>query len=188
MAKAKQPESSAIYQLKVTLKGLRPPIWRRLQVPSDFTLGQLHDVLQIAMGWTDSHLHQFIIGRTYYSQPDYELEGVEDENKVRLDRVARAEKAKFVYEYDFGDSWQHDIVVEKILPREEGVRYPICIAGKRAGPPEDCGGIWGYADLLEIIQDPEHEEYEDMMEWLGGELDPEAFDLEEVNRKLRRIR
>jgi hypothetical protein len=167
---------------------LRPPIWRRLLVDSDSTLGQLHEILQIAMDWGDEHLHQFIVGRTTYADRRY-LDDVGDreERKVRLAQVAPRPKDRFRYEYDFGDSWEHEIVVEAVKPPELGVRYPICTGGKRAGPPEDSGGVWGYADLIEALGDPRHPEHADMLEWFGGPIDPEAFDLEEINRRLARV-
>ena len=138
------------------------------------------------MGWAGGHLHQFIDGEDYYGPPD--LEDAENENRVRLNQIAPAEKARFLYEYDFGDSWEHDILVEKILPAEVGVKYPVCLKGARACPPDDCGGVWGYADLLEALKDPAHPEHKEMLEWIGGELDPEAFDLEEVNKMLQELR
>jgi hypothetical protein len=180
---------SSIYQIRVTLKGVRPPIWRRLLVAGDTRLARLHDVLQIAMGWTDSHLHQFTAGGIAYGQPDREYGlDVRDERRVALSQVLAREKAKLAYQYDFGDSWEHDVLVEKILAPEPGVRYPICIAGRRACPPEDCGGIWGYAGFIEAIRDPQHPEHDDTLEWIGGDFDPEQLDLDAINQELSRIR
>ena len=181
-----------IYQLKITLCDSKPPIWRRFLVPSDMNLAKLHHVIQEVMGWTDSHLHQFKVGNIYYgaTYPN-DFDGApetRDERKARLDMLVSRLKAKFIYEYDFGDSWEHEVVLEKILPPESGIKYPVCIAGKRACPPEDCGGVWGYDSLLETINDPNHPEHEDMVEWLGGDFDPEAFDAEVVNKALRLIR
>lgn len=188
MAKGDQKER-LIYQLKVTLKDSRPPIWRRIQVVSDVSFAKLHQILQIAMGWTDSHLHQFMVGQAYYGIPDpgFDFE-IEDERKVRFSQIAPGVKKKFIYEYDFGDSWGHQITVEKILQPEPGVRYPVCLAGKRACPPEDCGGVWGYESFLEAIRDPQHPEHDEMLEWVGGEFDSEAFDLNAVNQDLKSIR
>jgi len=179
---------SAVYQIKVMLEDSHPPIWRRLLVPDDITLADLHDIIQVAMGWENYHLHQFIVKGEYYGEPhpDYGFE-MHDERKVTLRQIAPREGFKFRYEYDFGDSWLHQILVEKILPPEPGQFYPLCIKGKRACPPEDVGGIWGYYNFLEAIQDPDHPEHEDCLEWIGGEFDPEAFDLEAVNQGLRAL-
>ena len=185
---AKGSSKATVYQLKVTLKDSRPPIWRRIQVPGDITLYKLHQVLQVVMDWTDSHLHQFIIGGRHYGEPDPEFQEVLSERRVKLSQVVRDEKARFVYEYDFGDDWLHQIVVEKILPPEEGKSYPVCLSGKRAAPPEDCGGIWGYYELLETLSNPDDAEYAGMLEWAGGPIDPEEFDLDEINQALRRLR
>ena len=174
---------SAIYQLKITLKDIRPPIWRRVQVPGDITLGDLHDIIQSVMGWGESHLHAFVVGDQQFGDPDPELE-FNDERKVRLNDVA-GEKSKFHYEYDFGDSWIHEIVVEKILPSEPDRGYPVCIKAVRACPPEDCGGPWGYADFLDAIKDPKNPEYEEMLDWIGDDFDPEYVDLEEINKILK---
>jgi hypothetical protein len=190
MAKGDKPEAQ-IYQLKVTLKGSKPPIWRRVLVPADTSLSKLHRIIQVTMGWYDAHLHQFIVGRTFYSLPDdYGFDDFDSKSTrgVKLSTIAPREKSKFIYEYDFGDGWEHEVLVEKILPREPGVRYPLCVKGKRACPPEDCGGIWGYAALLETISDPSHPEHEEMLEWLGGGFDPEAFGLEAINERLRSVR
>jgi hypothetical protein len=189
MAALRKPSAAPIYQLKVTLKDSKPPIWRRILVPADVNLAKLHQILQAAMGWLGGHLHQFIVGGVYYGEPHPDFgDEIENERRVKLSQAASEVKDRFIYEYDFGDSWEHQIVVEKILPAELGVRYPICIAGKRACPPEDCGGVWGYESLLEAISDPKNPEHEEMLEWVGEDFDPEAFDLEEINEGLNRIR
>lgn len=177
-------EKKKVYQIKVTLKNIKPPIWRRILVTSDITLDELHDIIQIAMGWDGYHLHQFKIGNRYYGEIDPDYDDMEDESKIKLSKAASKEKAKFSYEYDFGDSWDHQILVEKILPMEAGKDYPVCTAGKRACPPEDVGGVWGYADFLEAVKDPEHE---DMLEWAGGEFDPDEFDPDEINYTMYNI-
>ena len=178
-----------IYQLKITLKESRPPIWRRFQVRSGVTLARLHRIVQEVMGWLDGHLHQFIVGPIYYGVPDPDdLSEIRDERKVRLDQILSVPGKKIVYEYDFGDGWEHTIMLEKILAPDSKARYPRCLDGARACPPEDCGGIYGYADFLEAIRDPNHEEHEGMIEWIGGEFDPEEFDLEAVNQSLKSIR
>lgn len=186
---ARTSSLSPIYQLKITLRGSRPPIWRRVLVPGDATLAKLHHIVQDAMGWYDCHLHEFIVGGISYGVPDPEYGGeVKSERRMTLGRLAGAPKAKLRYVYDFGDDWEHDILVEKLLPPEPGATYPRCIAGKRACPPEDCGGIWGYANFLEAIQDPAHPEHDELLEWIGGSFDPEAFNLDAVNQALRRVR
>jgi len=183
--------NEVVYQLKVTLKESKPLIWRRLQVAGNVTLHRLHLILQDVMGWTNSHLYRFDIGGIEYSIPDpvedafNELHFV-DSRRTKLSKVVPREKSRFTYEYDFGDSWEHEILTEKILRANLGAQYPVCLAGRRACPPEDCGGIWGYDELLETIRDPAHEEYESMMEWLGGSFDPEEVDINQVNRVLRR--
>jgi hypothetical protein len=184
---------SPIYQLKVTLTRSRPPIWRRILIASDADLGLFHYILQDVMGWTDSHLHQFIAGGVMYSTPDDEFADeigmeIRDESKYKLSQVLKKEKASLTYEYDFGDSWEHKIVLEKILPHDDSIQTPSCIKGKRACPPEDCGGVWGYENLITIIQDPKHPEYEEMREWLAEDFDPEHFDLDEINEALAAYR
>lgn len=178
-----------IYQLKITLKDSRPPIWRRFQVRSDITLAKLHRIIQEVMGWFDGHLHQFIVGRIYYGVPDPDdLSETRDERKVRLDQILSVVGRRIVYEYDFGDGWEHIILLERILFPDPKTRYPRCLDGARACPPEDCGGIFGYADFLEAIGNPENEEHEEMLEWIGGEFDPEEFDIVLANRGLKRIK
>jgi hypothetical protein len=181
--------NNSVYQLKITLRGSKPPIWRRLLVSDSITLYKLHLIIQAAMGWTDSHLHHFFIEGEYYGIPSPEdWEPVIDERRNHLNQVTSSENYKFIYEYDFGDSWEHEIFVEKIQRPEPGVKYPICIKGKRACPPEDIGGVWGYEELLEILSDPNNDEYDSYIEWVGSEFDPEEFDIEEINQRLQRIK
>ena len=179
-----------IYQLKITLKVLRPLIWRRFQVQGDYTLDRLHRVIQRVMGWTDSHLHEYIVRGRHYGTPSDESEGppVVSERSARLCDVAPREKARFVYVYDFGDDWQHDLLVEKIVAPQAGQRYPVCLAGQHACPPEDCGGYPGYIDFVAAISNPAHPEHAEMLEWVGGAFDPWVFDLDGVNRALKRFR
>lgn len=182
----KRTDESAVYQLKVTLKGSKPPIWRRIQVRGSTTLARLHRILQIVMGWEEAHLHQFIVDGIYYGEPDPDWDlDIKSERRVRLEQIVSAVKDRFIYEYDFGDSWEHIIVVEKILPAEAGQRYPRCLTGRRACPPEDVGGVWGYLYFLEAISDAQHPEHEAMLEWVEDDFDPEAFDQEAVNRQLK---
>jgi hypothetical protein len=188
MARAQWSMTPVVYQIKVTLKGSKPPIWRRMQVTSETTLAQLHRILQRVMGWESYHLYQFVVGGMEYGDPSMleEMEG-EDARRVTLATLVRGEQDTFLYEYDFGDGWDHELRIEKVLPFEAGKRYPVCLTGKRACPPEDCGGIWGYAGFLDAIQDPQHPEHEEMLAWVGGEFDPEAFDRDKVNKELQRL-
>ena len=183
--------ATAIYQLKVTLKGSKPPIWRRIQTRGDITLAHLHYVIQDAMGWENDHLHQFEVGGVAYAEhsPDFpELSfATKDEWRTRLSRVAPAVGRKFTYEYDFGDGWDHSILVEKILEPEPGVHYPRCLVGRRACPPEDCGGIWGYYQMLETLGNPEAQDYEVVREWMAPNFDPDAFSVDAVNARLKRM-
>jgi hypothetical protein len=181
--------SGQIYQIKVTLVSSDPPIWRRLLVPDDLTLKQMHRALQVAMGWQDCHLHEFVIGKQRFGMPDpmeRAFGGLRtaSERTARLFDVLGRARAKATYTYDFGDSWEHAVVVEKCLPPEPGADYPVCVAGERCGPPEDCGGLPGFYYLLEAMSDPEHEQHEKLLEWLGYRFDPEAFSVNEVNRRL----
>lgn len=179
-----------IYQIKVTLRYTHHSIWRRILVPGSTTLLKLHDILQIAMGWENAHLHIFKIPGLIYNEPMKDIYGdmeIAYETKCKLSQMNLREGQQFSYIYDFGDSWEHMLVVEKIVPGQEHLRYPICLKGKRACPPEDVGGVWGYDNFLKAIQDPEHEEHEDYLNWIGGEFDPEVFDLDEVNYRLQRM-
>jgi hypothetical protein len=171
-----------ISQLKVTLQGIRPPVWRRILVQSDVTLAQLHIILQMVLGWTDSHLHQFVANGLSYGvcSPDDEWEVI-DEKKVRLNRLLRAPGDRMLYEYDFGDGWEHLIVLEKVEAALPNGKYPMVLAGRRARPPEDVGGTWGYEEFLKAIGDPNHPEHESYLEWCGGSFDPEKFDTLEIN-------
>jgi Plasmid pRiA4b ORF-3-like protein len=181
--------ANTIYQVKITLDHVRPPIWRRLLV-KDCTLARLHDLIQISMGWEDDHLHEFEFGNQRYGSHEQWQVGpmgdpdVQDERKLQLSQLVNQGVKKFRYVYDMGDGWQHTIHIEKTLSAEAGVRYPRCVGGERACPPEDCGGSWGYANFVAAIQDPTHESHEELLEWIGGEFDPEAFDAEAVNEEL----
>lgn len=176
-----------ILQLRVDLRGAKPPIWRRLQVPGDITLATLHDVLQTAFAWSDYHMHAFETPYGSFGVADADL-GHRPDKSVTLEQVAGTPGTKITYTYDFGDDWEHVITVEKSLPREPSVTYPRCLAGRRAAPPEDCGGIYGYEELLEILADPAHPEHEERLDWLGLDetqaFDPAAFDLDRINTAL----
>jgi hypothetical protein len=190
---AKKPKKPIpIYQLKIVLCDSAPPIFRILRIKGNAPLGKLHDYIQGVMGWKDCHLHEFSIkGRKYRSQnqmyEEIDAPDMFDERNYRLNKLLK-EGDRFKYEYDFGDSWEHEIAVEKILPHEEDVHYPVCIYGQRACPPEDCGGTSGYEELLEVLQDTEHEDYEQYSQWAGDDFDPEHFDLAETNDVLDNIK
>jgi hypothetical protein len=179
-----RPSATPIFQVKIRLVGLSPPIWRRVLVAGDIRLDRFHEVIQAAMGWMDGHMHVFIDGADEYGLRDPEL-GHRDERRVTLDRVLAHPKDRIRYVYDFGDNWEHEIVLEAITAADPDARYPICVTGKRACPPEDCGGPWGYAELLEVLADSDHSEHSEMVEWLGfetaAEFDAERVDLDEVN-------
>ncbi len=181
--------SGSVYQLKISLKYAKPAIWRRLLVSSNIELEALHGVIQATFDWTDSHLYQFVDGRTFY-QPEAEDDEfpsmkMVDTAGVHLSDLLRTKKDKIVYEYDFGDSWEHEVLLEKVLPADPNQALPLCVSGKRACPPDDCGGISGYYQMLETLADPDSEEAEELLEWLDGPIDPEAFDLDKVNTRLR---
>ena len=180
-------ETQQVYQLKVTLKDIRPPIWRRLLVP-DFTLDDLHETIQIAMGWETYHLYSFEIGTKQYTHPQMD-EGelnMEDSTATMLSNVLYKAKQKLIYTYDFGDNWKHEIVVEKIEQPEAVQRLPIVVKGVRACPPEDVGGWWGYAEYLEAMANPRHERHEEFMGWRGP-FNPKAFDADAANETLRKV-
>lgn len=187
-----QQSRETVYQLKVTLLGTDPPVWRRFTIPSGVTLHRVHLVLQEVMGWTNSHLYRFEIGAKEYAEPHPDNEFYElpfrNSKRAKLGQLVREKGARFLYQYDFGDGWMHKLVVEDILEREAGKPDLACLAGDRACPPEDCGGTRGYAEMLEVIGDPDHEEYLDTMTWLGGRFDPDTFDVEAVDGKLRSMR
>ena len=176
-ASADRPGRS-VHQLKVTLKDIRPPVWRRVVVDGSETLHHLHTVIQAAFGWFNSHLHAFVIDGIDYGIPHQDdWTPVQDERRLTLDAALRTKR--FTYTYDFGDNWVHDIVLEQtyeVGSDDAPAAVPDCIDGRRACPPEDCGGPWGYPELLEILADPNHAEHSERLEWLGGPFDPEAFD------------
>ncbi|MHB1343185.1 MAG: plasmid pRiA4b ORF-3 family protein [Thermoleophilia bacterium] len=181
------PKSSAtvVYQLKVSLKGAKPPIWRRLLVGDDVTLRRLHNILQAACGWSNSHLHEFSVGGNRFGRTDPEWPSdMRSDTRKRLSSLGLVEGDKLEYVYDFGDWWEHTILVEAIRPRKEDEVLPLCTAGRRAFPPEDCGGTWGYQELLAVLADSSHPEHEHMSEWVGPYFDPEAVDLAQINSEL----
>jgi len=175
------------FQVKVTLTWTKPPIWRRLLVPPIIPLDWFHAVLQSAMGWGHEHLHQFVVGRTYFSSPEFGLEEVEDECAVTLGELLNPANKKIVYEYDFGDGWMHDIALEKTVVSKEPLKHAVCLTGAGRCPLEDCGGVNGYYNLLAVLSDPKHPEHNDMKEWAGGPIDPDEFNLDSINQGLRKI-
>ena len=178
-------------QLRIELRHVKPLVWRRILVPENVTLTKLHTILQAAMGWTDSHLHEYEIAHRRYGIPDDEwptTEPVTDERRVRLKTLIDAGARQFVYLYDFGDHWDHVVKVEDIIVPKAGAPLLVCTAGENACPPEDVGGYPGYAEFLNILQTPDHEEYADTLTWAGGSFDPAAFDIAAVNELLATIR
>ncbi|MER6753822.1 plasmid pRiA4b ORF-3 family protein [Micromonospora echinofusca] len=176
-----------IFQLRISVTGVRPPVWRRVLVPGGFTLDRVHRVVQYAVGWRDCHLHSFEVDGTQYGEPDQDGElAVHDELDVRLDAVV-GKGSRFHYTYDFGDWWEHDLLVEDVCAADPRERYPVCLDGERAGPPEDVGGPDGYRVLLAAWGDPGHPEHRDMRAWVGEWFDPAAFDPGSVSTLLRRL-
>jgi hypothetical protein len=178
-----------VFQFKVTLKGIKPAVWRRFQVPESYTFWDLHVAIQDVFGWDDYHLHEFELMNPESGEiaaigiPEgmglFEREILAGW-KQRISAWFSKDYRSALYTYDFGDEWEHLVKLEKILPREAKKKYPVCVAGKRACPPEDCGGVWGYGDFLKVLKDPDNEEYEDMLNWVGGKFDPEHFDPQKV--------
>lgn len=166
-----------IYQLKITLKGTKPPIWRRIQIPEAYTLWDLHMAIQDAMGWEDSHMHKFQVVNPF-GMERITIEAPERDQKVS--RWLNLENSHLDYIYDFENHWDHDVEIEWVLPREDNVDYPVCIEGEQNCPPEDCGGAGGYEELLEILKDPSHDDYEEKWKWVEEGFDPEHFKPEEV--------
>jgi len=179
-----------VYQFKVRLGGVEPPIWRRIQVPETYSFWDLHVALQDSMGWLDYHLHLFRVTKPVTGE--VAQVGIPDDDAFEGDEATLpgweipitsyfpSPGIVAHYDYDFGDGWEHELTLEAILPRQAGKKYPLCLSGARACPPEDCGGVGGYEDLLAVIQSPSHEEYETTLEWLGGRFDPEKFDPKRV--------
>ena len=188
----KLPLADTVYQFKITLLESHPPIWRRIQV-KDCTLDKLHEHIQTALGWTNSHLHHFRMGEQLYGDPDLMRENFEemeykDSTTTKISDILprTGRRFRFQYEYDFGDSWDHEILFEGIVRAAPKVKYPLCLEGARACPPEDCGGIWGYADFVEAIQNPDHERHEELLEWVGGSFDPEDFDPAKATKAMKK--
>ena len=179
-----------VFQFKISLLGIQPIVWRRIQVPEHYTFWDLHVAIQDAMGWLDCHLHEFKIinpatgDKVSIGIPD---EDMMDENEMlpgwelAIADYFSIDNLKAEYEYDFGDGWRHTVELEEIIPRNGNAVYPICIAGERSCPPEDCGGVWGYQDMLRILNGPNNKEHAEMLTWVGGAFDPDHFNVNEVN-------
>jgi hypothetical protein len=182
---AQQP----VFQLRVRLEGIDPPVWRRVLVPGGVRLAKLHDIFQAAMGWTNSHLHSFTIGdRLFGMQFDDYPEEELDETEYTVYVALAGSVRRFVYDYDFGDSWTHEVVVEDVSWSPHTLKFGVCLDGQGACPPEDVGGTTGYANFLEAVADPLHEEHDDMLVWVGYKFDPSEFDVAAANAALQRIR
>lgn len=182
------PPGQVALQLRIELKDVTPAIWRRLVVPASVRLAKLHDMFQASMGWTNSHMHSFTVGDSLYGMhledwPDEEI----DEKTVTVQQALRGHR-RFVYDYDFGDGWCHKVAIEGETHSTHGLKVAVCLDGQNACPPEDCGGPGGYEHLLVVLNDPSHEDYEDLLGWVGGPFDPTAFDLVSTNAELQRLR
>jgi hypothetical protein len=189
MAKASS-KSGQIYQLEIWLMDIEPRIWRKFELRSDIRLDRLHDIIQQVMGWTDSHLHSFNAGDgTEYGMPDpddmFDNNDMLDEKKAKLTDLLARPKDRFIYVYDFGDNWEHVVELAEIKEAEPGVKYPLCLAGERACPPDDCGGAWAYEDFLKTLRGRNKKKRQELLDWLGYDFDPEAFDIEEINKSLK---
>ncbi len=188
MAPSPQPPGQSAFQLRIQLNDVDPVVWRRLIVPGSVRMAKLSEMLLAAMGWTNSHLHAFRVGDVHYGMNfDEYPEGEIDEKQVSVLQALRDER-RFVYDYDFGDGWEHDVVIEDLSWTYFGLKFAVCIDGQNACPPEDVGGTWGYTEFLEAIADPNHEEHESYLEWVGGPFDPAGFDLASVNAALQKVR
>jgi hypothetical protein len=198
MAKVSSAAQTApVYQIKVVLMGSDPEIWRRFCVRSTIRLSRLHDVVQVVMGWTDSHLHAFHAGKDTYQVPFPGFDDMSfsmskhrshDERKFTLGDLLQRPRQKLVYEYDFGDSWHHGLILEKVLPADPELKAALCLAGENGCPLEDTGGLYGYYHMLEALADPKHKDHGHFLDWIDGPIDPKAFDLAGVNRILKKIK
>jgi hypothetical protein len=176
------PVRPSIHTIKVSLRHMKPPVWRRLQVPSKMSLAELHHVIQAAMGWYDCHLHQFEVDGMDYADPGHMLDETMDEARRTLARLQAGDR--FSYWYDFGDDWWHDIIVESVGRADPALTYPRCVTGRRACPPEDCGGPGGFDELMGALADEKHPEHEMYLEWIPVDYDPARFDLDRINKAL----
>jgi hypothetical protein len=200
-AKVRPKPQACVGEMRITLREIRPPIWRLIQIPGTLHLGCLHDALQIAMGWTNSHLHRFEKDGKHWGVPDLldddDHTDIIDESRTKISDVLTTPGDSVVYVYDFGDNWRHTVVLEKILPVSATTVRPVCLAGERHCPPEDVGGTPGYEEFLQVVFEPTHEEYEHYVRWAKGpspvnlsvgRFEPEEFDVRAVNACLSRMR
>ena len=185
---APQPPGQSVFRLRIQLRDVNPVVWRRILVPGSIRMAKLSPILLAAMGWNNSHLHAFLIGdkRIGMCFDDYP-EGEIDEKGVTVLQALREER-RFVFEYDFGDSWEHDVVVEDLTWSYFGLKFAVCLDGENACPPDDVGGTYGYTEFLEAVTDPEHEEHDRMLEWADGPFDPTEFDLANANALMQKVR
>ncbi len=181
-------KSLSAYQFKITLLGIEPPVWRRFQVDNFIRLSRLSAIILVVMGWNNSHLHRFEIAGKEYGMPDpdglHDSKDFTDEKKKKLRDFSEDDLKKFTFTYDFGDGWEHEIELEKVLKYNYKTSSPKCIDGARNCPPDDCGGTHGYENFLEAIRDPNHPEHKDMLRWIGGKFDAEKFTVRSTNRNL----
>jgi hypothetical protein len=180
--------SPAVYELKISLAEVEPEVWRVFQLPASVPLRKLHKVIQHVMGWEDYHLYSFEKAGIVFGRPDPDfLDDTISDQGVALHCLLKEEGDQLTYIYDFGDNWKHELTLQRVLPDDPEMHHPVCLDGANACPPEDCGGSWGYADYLEALRDPDHEQHEECLHWRGP-FDPTNFDLMAVNRKLRRLK
>ena len=172
-----------ILKLRITIPDIEPEIWREILIENDITFKKLHEIIQLSFGWTNSHLYNFDVNGILFSMPDKEFENndLDVKNKITEFLIEKGQKA--FYTYDFGDNWEHEIKIVDVLKKEKGIRYPKCLDGRRNGPPEDCGGIPGYEDVIDALTGKDKSEYEDLLEWLGN-YDPEKFDIDKINKAI----
>jgi hypothetical protein len=179
-----------VFRIYVRLEVIVTPIWRRIELSRQSTLDQVHRILQVAMGWENCHLHEFTVDGKRYGMPDpdYDEPGIVADSKVCISDVLRAPRAEMSYLYDFGDDWLLTVRLEEVVEEEPGAMYPRVVDGARSGPPEDCGGPFGYSDFLEVLVDPAHKDFKEMSKWVGPKFNAEVFSVEKVNARLRRNR
>jgi len=172
-----------ILKLRITIPDIEPEIWREILIKNDITFKKLHEIIQLSFGWTNSHLYNFDVNGILFSIPDKEFKNNDLDAKNKITEFLIEEGQRALYTYDFGDYWEHEIEIVDMLKKEKGIRYPKCLDGRRNGPPEDCGGIPGYEDVIDALTSKDKSEYEDLLEWLG-DYDPEKFDIDKINNAI----